>query len=120
MHVTDGVTPMKADTNVRFRTTYYFRVFDYCWSGDANIDADHTYQKIVPETDTLYRYRMTGKASALANQIRFESGMLRKEPTTGTSPLSPGMAKIEDLWVWPWSTSSAPCRATASRKRLAP
>ncbi|MDB5424692.1 MAG: hypothetical protein JWQ29_2108 [Phenylobacterium sp.] len=79
MHVTQGVTPQNVDTNVRFRTTYYFRVFDYCWSADAAISNGVSYRKIVPESDTLYRYRMTGKASALGNQIKFESGMLPKE-----------------------------------------
>lgn len=77
MHVANGTTPDKSDINVRFRTTYYFRVFDYCTS--AKIDTDNTYAKIVPETDTLYRYRMSGKASALGNQIKFESGTLQKE-----------------------------------------
>lgn len=72
MHVTEGISPQKIDTNVRFRTTYYFRVFDYCWSADQN----GTYRKIVPETDALYRYRMTGKAPSLTNRIKFESGVL--------------------------------------------
>jgi hypothetical protein len=77
MHVSEGVAPQGSDINVRFRTTYYFRVFDYCWSADAG--QDHSYRKIVPESDTLYRYRMTGQASALGNQIKFESGTLQKE-----------------------------------------
>jgi hypothetical protein len=76
MHVTNGIAPQNADTNVRFRTTYYFRVFDYCWNDKTKISDDLFYKQIVPETDTLYRYRMTGKASALANQIHFESGTL--------------------------------------------
>lgn len=79
MHVANGTTPEKSDINVRFRTTYYFRVFDYCWSAGANIESGKSYKEIVPETDTLYRYRMTGKASALGNQIKFESGTLQKE-----------------------------------------
>lgn len=78
MHLTQGVTPQKLDTNVRFQTTYYFRAFDYCWSADAAVGSSR-YRLIVPETDTLYRYRMTGKASALGNQIKFESGTLTKE-----------------------------------------
>lgn len=77
MHVANGTSPEKSDINVRFRTTYYFRVFDFCWSTNASIGPS-TYKQIVPETDTLYRYRMTGKASALGNQIKFESGTLDK------------------------------------------
>lgn len=75
MHVTEGNSPQNVDTNVRFRTTYYFRVFDYCWSSNAALGAG-LYRKIIPETDTVYRYRMTGKASALASKIKFESGIL--------------------------------------------
>ena len=79
MHVTEGSRPENLDTEVRFRTTYYFRVFDYCWRGDVKwgTDKPDSYRLIVPETDTLYRYRMTGKASALATKIRFESGTIR-------------------------------------------
>lgn len=61
------------DTNVRFRATYYFRTFDYCWASDKQGDQ---YRLIVPETEVLYRYRMTGKASALANRIHFESAIM--------------------------------------------
>ncbi|HWI86157.1 MAG TPA: hypothetical protein VNT42_07545 [Sphingomonas sp.] len=35
-----------------------------------------TYRQIVPATDVMYRYRMTGKASALGSRVKFESGML--------------------------------------------
>lgn len=73
MHVTEGISPQKVDTYVRFRTTYYFRVFDYCWAADTD---NNGYRKIVPETDTLYRYRMTGKAPSITNKIKFESGVL--------------------------------------------
>lgn len=75
MHVTEGISPKLLDTNVRFRTTYYFRVFDYCWRIDQPVDRT-TYRQIVPATDVMYRYRMTGKASALGSRIKFESGML--------------------------------------------
>jgi hypothetical protein len=90
MHVTYGLNPQNVDDDVRFRTTYYFRTFDYCW--DANVplaqligtDSEKkvrvwNYRDIIPESDTLYRYRMTGKASAAFSKIRFESGTLRKE-----------------------------------------
>lgn len=83
MHVTEGAAPQNVDTDVRFRTTYYFRVFDYCWSANAPLAATSgigavPYRQIIPQTDTLYRYRMTGKSSALFNEIKFESGILDK------------------------------------------
>jgi hypothetical protein len=90
MHVTYGLGPRLVDDDVRFRTTYYFRTFDYCWDADVKltqlgIDSSPVnltgipYRRIIPQTDTLYRYRMTGKASALFNKVRFESGVLGKE-----------------------------------------
>lgn len=86
MHVSYGLNPKSVDDDVRFRTTYYFRTFDYCWDAGVKLDqlgGDATrtidYRKIIPQTDTLYRYRMTGKASALFNRVRFESGVLRRE-----------------------------------------
>lgn len=117
MHVTYSSTPQHIDDDVRFRTTYYFRTFDYCWdAADAALTVDLPqraellekvkglfpratdqqlfslasafaekkkitaidYARIIPETDTLYRYRMTGKASSVFNQIHFESGSLDK------------------------------------------
>jgi cytochrome c556 len=85
MHITYGLNPKRVDDAVRFRTTYYFRTFDYCWDANPTLKqfADATgggaisYQKIIPQTDTLYRYRMTGKGSSLLNKIRFESGVLK-------------------------------------------
>lgn len=77
MNVTAGLRPDNLDTHVRFRTTYYFRTFDYCWKGDAAFGDKLGYREIVPETDTLYRFRMTGKAPSLTNKIRFESGTLK-------------------------------------------
>lgn len=70
MTVKDGLSPKYADQDVRFRTTYYFRVFDYCY--DLK-----TQTKLQPTTDSLYRFVMTGKANAYANRIRFESGTLK-------------------------------------------
>lgn len=90
MHVTYGLNPRNVDDDVRFRTTYYFRTFDYCW--DANVSVKQLagsgsgvtpipvdYRRIIPQTDTLFRYKMTGKASALFSNIRFESGILKRE-----------------------------------------
>lgn len=79
--------PAYQDEQVRFRTTYYFRIVDSCNVGEG----DKFYEqargpfrvrvagkfKIV--NDSLYRFRMTGKASALFAKIRFESGVLRAE-----------------------------------------
>lgn len=98
MHVTEGISPHNIDTDVRFRTTYYFRVFDYCQdypdieilrakeneksndgkaagSQPATPDVSDPYGDHVPRTDTLYRYVMTGKAPSLS-KVRFESGTL--------------------------------------------
>lgn len=84
MHVSKGSSPNKIDDDVRFQATYYFRTFDYCWDADAKQPNSASndvvrYTDIIPQTDTLYRYRMTGKANALFNKVRFESGTLRKE-----------------------------------------
>lgn len=85
--------PAHQDEQVRFRTTYYFRIVDSCkvqegWnqSGDSK---DYTEGqgpfkvrqsgKLKIMSDSLYRFRMTGKASALFAKIRFESGVLRSE-----------------------------------------
>lgn len=83
MHVVRGLDPKYSDDDVRFRTTYYFRTFDYCWDFNPLLkqSAGDTeavrYRTIIPKTDTLYRYRMTGKASAAFSRIRFESGILK-------------------------------------------
>ncbi len=69
MQIDTGNDPFNADKDVRFRTTYYFRVYDYCY------DADTT-TALRPQTDSLYRFVMTGKANAYANKVRFESGTL--------------------------------------------
>ncbi|MFQ3667154.1 MAG: hypothetical protein SNJ79_14180, partial [Sphingomonadaceae bacterium] len=63
------------DTDVRFRTIYYFRTFDLCWSNDA-ATPNGSYRRIVPGTDTVYRFRMTGKAPSGLSTLRFESGVL--------------------------------------------
>ena len=72
MRVRSGVDPRYQDDKVRFRTTYYFRVFDVCRDLNGNT------AKGLPQHDSLYRFRMTGKASSLFTQVRFESGILHK------------------------------------------
>ena len=73
MGVRSGADPRHQDDNVRFRSTYYFRVFDVCRDS-----AGKAVSRGAPRLDSLYRFRMTGKASALFSKVRFESGVLRK------------------------------------------
>lgn len=77
--VRSGTDPAHVDKDVQFRTTYYFRVFDFCESlqaGNAGgAPPGESSRHIV--SDSLYRFRMTGKASSLTNKVRFESGTLR-------------------------------------------
>jgi hypothetical protein len=71
MQVVKGLSPENVNDDVRFRVTYYFRVFDYC--------ADSTGSGVIRQpvsVDALYRYRMTGKANSLTNAVHFESGTL--------------------------------------------
>ena len=73
MQIRQGDSPHYEDEDVAFRTTYYFRVFDYCAGADARNGA---YAQ-VPRIDSLYRFRMTGKASTIGKTIKFESGTLK-------------------------------------------
>ena len=66
-----GTDPAYIDNDVRFRTISYFRVFDYC----GELYANPAQVKIL--NDSLYRFRMTGKAHSLTSKVRFESGTLR-------------------------------------------
>ena len=71
MQVATGNDPKNVDRDVRFRTTHYFRVFDYCdgMGGDDVV-------RIPYGQDALYRFRLTGKANSLTNTVHFESGTL--------------------------------------------
>ena len=73
MGVRSGADPRHQDDNVRFRTTYYFRVFDVCRDATGRAGSSGA-----PRLDSLYRFRMTGKASAFFSKVRFESGILHK------------------------------------------
>ena len=73
MQVREGDDPHYEDEDVAFRTTYYFRVFDYC----AGADSSEAAYAQVPRIDSLYRFRMTGKASTIGKKVRFESGTLK-------------------------------------------
>ncbi|MDH5641158.1 MAG: hypothetical protein OEY28_07680, partial [Nitrospira sp.] len=81
-----GAYPEYQDDEVRFRTTYYLRVFDLC---PLNIGKeDNLYEprrgvltsrkadSLQLVKDSLFRFRMTGKANALFSNIHFESGVL--------------------------------------------
>lgn len=81
--------PALQDEQVRFRTTYYFRIVDSCKVQEGKNYNDYVtgenpfqvrqYGKLKIVSDTLYRFRMTGKSSALFANIRFESVVLRSE-----------------------------------------
>lgn len=72
MGVRSGTEPRHQDDDVRFRVSYFYRVFDYC----ANPAFDkHDPNRI--QSDALYRFRMTGKANALFTKVIFESGTLK-------------------------------------------
>lgn len=78
MSVRTGDDPKYADDSVLFRTTYYFRVVDYCDYDGARGRriAEKNYKRPL-HTDSLYRYTMTGKASGLFSKVFFESGTLK-------------------------------------------
>lgn len=67
-----GLEPRYEDDNVRFRTTYFFRVYDYCQAPDGSSTSGPQ-----PITDSLYRFRMTGKADSFWTKVHFESGTLK-------------------------------------------
>lgn len=73
-----GLDPQHQDTDVRFRTTYYFRTFDHCYN-QALHGQDKSVVEVIPGTDTLYRYRMTGQAHSLTTDVKFEAGTLRAD-----------------------------------------
>lgn len=93
LRVDQGEHPAYQDEQVRFRTTYYFRIVDACKveEGRFQLGKSGDYAttfgpfnvrrngKLKIVSDSLYRFRMIGKASALFANIRFESGVLRAE-----------------------------------------
>ena len=74
LHVRTGEDPRYQDDGVRFRTTYYFRVFDPCGSSHCS-QANEEAGLCRPKNDSLYRFRLTGKAGSLAS-VHFEAGTL--------------------------------------------
>lgn len=93
LRVDQGEHPAYQDEQVRFKTTYYFRIVDACkveeGRSQSGTSSDYVTTfgpfnvrrtgKLKIVSDSLYRFRMTGKASALFANIRFESGVLRAE-----------------------------------------
>jgi hypothetical protein len=83
--VDTGLHPQYQDDDVRFRTTYYFRVFDYCADEPKAAETPSTNNKDETDSgniqtpfaiDSLYRFHMTGKADSLTTEVYFESGTL--------------------------------------------
>lgn len=99
--VDTGIFPTYQDDEVRFRTTYYLRVFDLCPIDDSETvarvgiteanrspDEHGSYIRRMEVftsrqsgslrlvKDSLLRFRMTGQASALYSDLHFESGVL--------------------------------------------
>lgn len=88
LRVGTGLEPEYIDQQVRFRTTYYFRVLEGCplkknesddFSTVSELFTKRISGNLVPLSDSLYRFRMTGQAAALFNKVHFESGVMRKE-----------------------------------------
>lgn len=88
LRIDSGMDPDKQDQYTRFRTTYYFRVLDSCKIDDNAERKDYDNSGPFTErqsgktkvvNDTVYRFRMTGKASALFNKVNFGSGVLRAD-----------------------------------------
>ena len=81
VQVREGDDPFHQDDDVVFRTTYYFRTFDYCVLkkrvASRGGETGAAVSIKVPVSDALYRFRMTGKASTLLSNIHFESGILK-------------------------------------------
>lgn len=84
MRIENANDPRYEDQDVRFRTTYYFRVYDPCPPTAA--------APRPPASDTLYRFRMTGKSKSLTNQVHFEAGTLK---ATQIDPLGASVAYDE-------------------------
>lgn len=87
LRVDSGLDPQHIDDQVRFRTTYYFRVLSGCQidttpkderSADSSPFMKRVRGEFKPLSDSLYRFRMTGQAAALYSKVHFESGVLKK------------------------------------------
>mgnify|MGYP007111983813 CR=1 FL=1 len=87
LRVDSGLEPQHIDDQVRFRTTYYFRVLSGCridttpkdeYSADSLPFMKRVRGEFKPLSDSLYRFRMTGQAAALYSKVHFESGVLKK------------------------------------------
>ncbi len=79
MRVRSGVDPRYQDDDVRFRNTYYFRAFDPETVTNGTETATNGIGVSKIQKDSLYRFRMTGKAHSLSNKVHFESGILHED-----------------------------------------
>lgn len=125
MRYATGVEPNYEDDDVRFRTIYYFRVLDYCdrpQSANVATDAqafpfaDGGIRNI--QKDSLYRFRMTGKASSLFSRVHFEAGTLKAHQI---DPFGADVAFDETnrrFFVRSSEESQAAARFAASRTRI--
>lgn len=83
-HVAKSDEPRFEDKDVRFRTVYYFRVYDQCADGDLGMGRNAG-QDVFGQLrgrprilkDSIYRFRMTGKASEVFAKVHFEAGTLK-------------------------------------------
>jgi hypothetical protein len=113
--ISAGEDPQNQDSNVRFRTTYYFRVFDVCPT--KAVKEDNNYETRMTTLlgrksgefkimrDSLYRYRMTGKASAYFSNMRFESGVVRSDQI---DPFSAAVSFDEESKLFKLSQNAEP------------
>jgi hypothetical protein len=131
MQYAAGTEPNYEDDDVRFRTVYYFRVFDFCDRPESGLAANQSDAAgtAVPspfairtpvhiQKDSLYRFRMTGKASSLFTQVHFESGTLKAHQI---DPLGADVAFDENgrrFYIRSAEDTQAAARFAADRARI--
>ena len=115
MLVRQGASPAYVDDDVVFRTTYYFRVFDYC-EQRKRVDYHHTgiddpeHRLYTVLKDAMYRFTMTGKADALFTAIHFESGTLKHYEI---DPLGSSVVYDANAKRYVWGNPTEAARETA-------
>lgn len=111
MSVARGTDPENFDQDVRFRTTYYFRVFDYCSAAGKGGD-------VTPVSDSLYRFVMTGKANVFASQVKFESGTLQAEQIDPFGATIEQDAQTGRIYAVPQNIVQARARRTETMEEI--
>lgn len=123
MMVRSGLDPEHQDTDVAFRTTYYFRVFDYCtqkkrvtefFDGNGDISSDRRLYTVM--NDAMYRFTMTGKANTLFSDIHFESGTLQAHQI---DPLGSQMEYDQKKRRFTWSRTDSEDKTPPGDPKLA-